>query len=275
MRTPRKVLTHVGISVLLVSLAAMAFSKKMQAQGASAASPQSSRDSNKQPLRFETVSIHPHKDDGDDSSTRKMLPGGRLVVTNTPVLRLIRVAFMTEDSLVTGGPSWIRDEPYDIVATTEGRVEVNTPEQFQQLLLSLLEDRFQLKCHKVQREVPVFWLELDKAGRLGPGLRPAAPGGNPSMSSNGGTVRIMKVTNSSMADIAGGLRRVAGRPVEDHTGIPGNFDLEFKWSPDETQDATEPSLPAALKEQLGLKLVPAKGTEETIAIDSISRPTPN
>lgn len=85
----------------------------------------------------------------------------------------------------------------------------------------------------------------------------------------------MKMTNCSMADVSGGLLRVAGRPVEDHTGIAGNFDLELKWSPDETQDATEPSLPEALREQLGLKLVPARGTQETIAIDSVSRPTPN
>ena len=36
-------------------------------------------------------------------------------------------------------------------------LEVKTPQQFQQLILSLLEDRFQLKFHREQKEGPVYW----------------------------------------------------------------------------------------------------------------------
>jgi uncharacterized protein (TIGR03435 family) len=176
---------------------------------------------------------------------------------------------------VTGGPDWMREETFDMTGTTENRVEPKTREQFSQLLLSMLEERFQLKYHKVEKDVPVFWLEVDKPGKLGAALKPATPGSNPSMSSNGGSTRTMKVTNMSMNDIAGGLMRTAGRPVEDHTGIPGNFDFEIKWSPEETADSTEAALPAVLKEQLGLRLVPAKGKTEMIAVDSVSKPTPD
>jgi uncharacterized protein (TIGR03435 family) len=268
MRTKRRWLGSAAIGVLGICLVVMALCDVVQSGRACAATQDT--------MQFETVSIRPHKSSGtDEPSNRQMLPGGRFMATNTPVRTLIRVAFMTDDNLVTGGPDWIVDETYDITGTTENRAEAKTREQFTQLLLSLLEDRFQLKYHKVQKAVPAFWLEVDKPGKLGHGLKPAAPGTNPSMSSNGGSTRTMTVTNMSMNDIAGGLLRQAGRPVEDHTGIPGNFDFQIKWSPDETMDTSEPSLPTVLRQQLGLKLVPAKGTIESIAIDSISRPTPN
>jgi uncharacterized protein (TIGR03435 family) len=267
MRTKRRLLNRAAIGVLGICLVVMALCDLVQAGRASAAGQDA--------MRFETVSIRPHKDVGNDPSNREMLPGGRFVATATTVRTLLRVAFMTDDRLISGGPNWIDSDTFDVHGNTENHAYVKTREQFQQLLLSLLEDRFQLKYHRVPKEVPVFWLEVDKAGRLGSGLKPAAPGTTPNMSTNGGTTRDMRVTNMSMSDIAGGFQRAAGRPVEDHTGIPGNFDFEIKWSQDETPESTEASLPAVLKEKLGLKLVAAKGTTESIVIDSLSKPTPN
>jgi uncharacterized protein (TIGR03435 family) len=79
----------------------------------------------------------------------------------------------------------------------------------------------------------------------------------------------------SMADVAAALRRQAGRPVEDHTGLQGAFDFQIEWAPDETADSTDASLFTVLKEQLGLKLQPAQGTVETLIIDQIAHPSAN
>lgn len=79
----------------------------------------------------------------------------------------------------------------------------------------------------------------------------------------------------SMTDIAAALRRQAGRPVEDHTGVKGSFDFQIEWAPQETQDSTDPSFSTVLKDQLGLKLQSAKGTIEMIVIDQIARPSAN
>jgi uncharacterized protein (TIGR03435 family) len=96
------------------------------------------------------------------------------------------------------------------------------------------------------------------------------------MSTNyNGSSATMKVSKMSLADIAAALRRQAGRPVEDHTGLKGNFDFQIEWAPEETSDSTNPSLFTVLKEKLGLKLQSAKGTTEFIIIDQIARPSAN
>jgi uncharacterized protein (TIGR03435 family) len=95
-----------------------------------------------------------------------------------------------------------------------------------------------------------------------------------STNSNGSTAS-MKASKMSMADVAAALRRQAGRPVEDHTDLKGDFDFHIEWAPDETPDSANPSLFVVLKEQLGLKLQSAKGPIETLVIDQIAHPSAN
>jgi len=228
------------------------------------------------PLRFKVVSIRPHPFAGDEPSNRRILPGGRFVATATTVRTLIRIASGLDDNRISGAPGWIDNETFDINATIADHADVKTPEQFQQLILSLLEDRFQFKYHREQKEGSVYWLELNKPGRLGPGLKPSAPDSQTNMSTSSNGARAdMKVSKVSMADVAAALRRQAGRPVEDHTGLKGNFDFEIKWSPEEVPDSIYPSLFTVLKEQLGRKPQPAKGPVETLVIDQIAHPSPN
>ena len=228
------------------------------------------------PLRFEVASIRPHRSTGDEPSNRRILPGGRFVATNTTVRTLIRIAFGTDDNRMSGAPGWIDNETFDIDATIVDRAEVTTPQQFQQVILSLLEDRFQLKFHREQKEGPVYWLELGKPGRLGPGLKRSSPDAVPNMSTNSnGSKAAMKASKMSMVDVAAALRRQTSRPVEDHTDLKGDFDFQIEWSPEETSDSAYPALFTVLKEQLGLKLQPAKGTTETLVIDQIARPSAN
>ncbi|HEY4356895.1 MAG TPA: TIGR03435 family protein [Acidobacteriaceae bacterium] len=227
-------------------------------------------------MRIEVATIRPHPANGSDGSDRRVLPGGRFVATGTSARGLIRIAFGTDDNRITGLPGWVDNELFDITATTADHAEITNPQQFQQFLLALLEDRFQLKFHREQAEGPVYWLEVDKPGKLGPGLVPSTPASQANMStSSNGARAFMRASKMSMTDVAAALRRQAGRPVEDHTGLQGNFDFSIQWAPEETPDSTDPSLFTVLKEQLGLKLRPAKGSIEMIAVDRISRPTAN
>ncbi len=228
------------------------------------------------PLRFEVASIRPHRFAGDEPSDRRVSPGGRFVATNTSARTLLRIAFGIDDNRMSGAPGWIDKETFDIDAISADHAEVRTSQQFQQLVLSLLEDRFQLKFHREQREGPVYWLELEKPGKPGPALKPSTPESQPNMSTNSNGGRsVMKVSKASMTDIAAALRRQAGRPVEDHTGLEGDFDFQIEWAPEETPDSVVPSLFTVLKEQLGLKLQAAKGAIEILVIDQIAHPSAN
>jgi uncharacterized protein (TIGR03435 family) len=228
------------------------------------------------PLRFEVISVRAHKSAGNESSDRRVLPGGRFVATGTTARTLMRIAFGTDDNRMSGAPSWADNEIYDIDAITVDRTEITTPQQFQQCILSLLEDRFQLKYHREQKEGPIYWLELSTPGKIGAALKPSGLDSKPNMSTNSnGSRTMMKATKMSMADIAAALRRQASRPVEDHTNLKGDFDFEIEWAPEETQDSTDPSLFTVLKEQLGLTLKPAKGAIETLVIDQIAHPSEN
>src|SRR5258708_5042433 len=153
--------------LLPLGIASLAFSAPfsahlaghLEAEGQSVAptqSPSGSPRGAQAPLRFEVASIRPHRSTGDEPSNRHVLPGGRFVATNTTVRSLMRIAFGTDDNRMSGAPGWIDNETFDIEGTTADHVEVTTPQQFQQLILSLLEDRFQLKFHREQKDGPVY-----------------------------------------------------------------------------------------------------------------------
>jgi len=277
-RSPRESFrTSRSLAFLLpFAIASLHLSAQSQSVAGSQAQSRALSPAAQPPLRFEVASIHPHRFAGDEPSDRRVFPGGRFVATATTSRTLLRIAFGTDDNRISGAPSWIDNETFDINAISADHVDVTTPQQFQRLILSLLEDRFQLKFHREQTEGPVYWLELDKPGKRGPALKPSTPESQPNMStnSNGPTV-VMKASKTTMADMAAALRRQVGRPVEDHTDLNGSFDFQIEWAPEETQDSADPPLNTVLKEQLGLKLQSAKGVIETFVIDQIAHPSAN
>src|SRR5215469_9497895 len=173
------------LQCMLLSFAAMASRDTAVAQSQTRpVPPQPSAAS--APLQFEVASIRPHPYNGDEPSNRQFLPGGRFVVTATTAGTLLRIALMTDDDHMSGAPGWVHNELFDITAVTADHSEPKTPEQFQHVLLSLLEERFQLRFHREQKEGPVYWLELAKPGVLGPSLKRSSAGTRPNLSTNGG-----------------------------------------------------------------------------------------
>jgi uncharacterized protein (TIGR03435 family) len=82
------------------------------------------------------------------------------------------------------------------------------------------------------------------------------------------------------------LVRATGRPVIDKTGLRGKFDIVLEFAPEATtaspsvaslsgRSSDAPMLVTAIEEQLGLKLVSAKGPRDFIVIDRIERPSGN
>ena len=63
-----------------------------------------------------------------------------------------------------------------------------------------------------------------------------------------------------------------GRPVQNHTGFPSAFDFTLRWAPDTNTEPTDrPSLPTALREQLGFRLESQRKPTDVVVIDHVER----
>ncbi|HXE62340.1 MAG TPA: TIGR03435 family protein [Bryobacteraceae bacterium] len=223
--------------------------------------------------RFEVVSIRPHvMDPSNDSSNTDVKPGGRLVCRNVSVKKLIRMAFITDDAQILNAPGWTETASYDIDAKTAGGVEVNE-KNISGLLLSLLESRFQFRFHREQREKAIYRLEAAKDGvKLKEDAEEARPA--TTVNSNGMTVTF-SAKRISMKDFAATMQRQVGRTIEDHTELTGKYDVNLKWSTERAGiDTAGPSVFTALQE-VGLRLVPAKGPVEMVVVDGVERASEN
>jgi len=260
-----------------------------------------------QKLSFEVTSVKPNKS-GSDGSRLGIRPNGYFFATNASLKSLIVQAYRILDFQVSGGPSWIEGDRFDVEARAEpgsisaatGPPDPNRPDTMSLMIQSLLEDRFQLKLHKETREeVPVFALVIDKGGakleasvegRPGPdGMRPGSMRTRPLTGQPG-----LEILGSgvNIAVLAGMIAVQVGRPVIDKTNLSGMFDFSLKVLPQPRVPAlpepgggqplasdpvlqANPAIARALQEQLGLRLDSTRGAVEFLIIDSVQKPSEN
>ena len=236
---------------------------------------------------------------------------GRLEA-DAPVRLLMQNAYTAQPFQIVGGPAWIDSDKYQIEAKADGNA---SRAQVFLMLQSLLEDRFQLKIHRENRDLPVYTLV---AGRNGPKLQRPKEGGceavtpdappdwpgvgrmrppdpsqrvlapcdsvNVALATSGARMQGGKI---SMPEFVRMLSTVLDRTVIDKTGFTGLFDLRLEFLPDETTPPlpapppgaappdSSPPILTAIQEQLGLRLESAKGPVEVIVIDHVERPSAN
>jgi uncharacterized protein (TIGR03435 family) len=189
----------------------------------------------------------------------------RFAITSITTKSLIAYAYDVRDFQVSGGPSWVGSEEYDIVAKPQG--EANN-ERVLAMARTLLAERFNLTLHHESREMPVLALVVSKGG---PRLQPSVGTGGPEVRGGRGRLVGRKVTMGLLAAQLAG--RVLGRAVLDRTGIGGEFDVNLEWTPESPDPG--PSIFIALQEQLGLKLETRKGLVDVLVVDHVERPSPN
>lgn len=186
------------------------------------------------------------------------------------------------DGRIVGGPDWVQHDvdQYDIQAKIDEQEyaamqRMTAEQQKDQVNLmkqSLLEDRFKLRVHFETRELPAFALVIAKGK---PKLTPAKDGESTMLSSvQRGQVTELTAAGATLAQLSASPFLGGGtgsRPVIDQTGLNGRYDFSLRWGA-EQGESDEPSLSAAIQEQLGLKLLPTKGPVEVIVIDYIEKP---
>lgn len=207
---------------------------------------------------------------------------------------------------VIGGPDWLNKDAYlingkipdDLAAALQKMTREQRIDRIRMMQQSLLADRFHLRAHFETRVLPVYELVPVKGGiKITPATAPPEPKpGDPPVSthSNGnlppGTMMSTPkgdggwVLNARAIKMSLLIRVIAGnisdRPIVDHTGFTGNFDItNLTWAPltaaGAANTADAPSLIGALKDKLGLTIVPTKAPIEVLVVDSIDHPTAN
>jgi len=208
------------------------------------------------------------------SGKRINIAGTRVTVRGT--LRvLIAAAYDLKDYQISGAPEWAGSLQFDVEARTPGDAEL-TREQVRPMLQSLLADRFQLKLHRDSKEFPVYYLT---PGKRGIGLTPAGKDEKFSwaVTPEGEGVGRSKATGESIGDFVQLVGASADRPVIDKTGITGNINYDIRYSTVGVRnwDDMNRAILDAVKDQLGLKLEPARDLIDTVVVDGVQKLSAN
>jgi len=113
-----------------------------------------------------------------------------------------------------------------------------------------------------------------------PILAPGASGTKIDSAMYGGA-HTQTSARETMSNFARELARELGKPVTDGTGLTAKYDFKLHWIGEATAPPGEsrptavpdgPDLPAAIQQQLGLKLEPTKVPTEILVVEHVEKP---
>jgi uncharacterized protein (TIGR03435 family) len=254
---------------------------------------------------FAAASVKPSAADARGIGMQ-ILPGGRLVIKNYPLIITIAAAYnlpFNQSARLTGGPDWIRGERYDIEATAEkgaipaGATALKRKQIMLAMLQGLLAERFKLQVRRETKELPVFAIvvakdepKLEKAKvqeKDCPETRTSD--GFVCHEFSGGQGRGLHGQAVDMDDLAHYVENWAERPVIDKTGLKGLYKIETRpWvsmrvgpapaagakGEDGSEVADLPTLFTVFT-TMGLKLESQKAAVETFEILHVEKPSLN
>jgi uncharacterized protein (TIGR03435 family) len=233
---------------------------------------------------FEIADVHPSVPSPLAQLSISGPRAGRYELRNATMLDLVMRAYGVTDDKVTGGPSWLASDRFDVIAKTPANA---TAETAKSMLQALLADRFSLKVHDDSKPLPVYVLTVAKNGpkmkksdgsQNGCAPKPPAPPEPGVIPYREGSCH--NITTAGIADI---LRQVANdyldHPVIDSTKLEGTWDFDIKYTARPQLAAAGSdgiSLFDAVEKQLGLKLELQTTPTAVIVIDNVNRkPTDN
>ena len=239
---------------------------------------------------FAVATIKPSNPGTPSSQTKIIRVIGRQYVTqNTSLADLIEVAYGVHPRQIKG-PSWVADDKFDLVGIPDVEGQPSG-KQWLTMVQKLLAERFRLALRREKKELPVYFLSVDKSGLKNVTASESTspfPSGLEFIPSADGLT--LPARNTAMAQFAQMLQQVVlDRPVIDKTGLAGRFDFEFTFTPDESQfNGHPPRLPPptntthsspglfdAIQRQLGLKLTPDTAPVDVLVIDHVEKPSAN
>jgi uncharacterized protein (TIGR03435 family) len=240
-------------------------------------------------LKFEVASLKPSQPDPRGFMGIRPAPGGeRYLASNVTLKLLITVAYRIKADQISGGPSWIDSDHYDMNAKAE---RPSSADELHAMLQDLLADRFQLRFHRETKELPIYALAVDKGG---PKLQPhqAQSAGDPWIDvAFEHSKMAWHARFAPMSYFAWRLTLMLDRPVVDQTALPGGYDFDLAFTPilpgggitppegallnGAPVDTSGPTIFDAVRQQLGLRLERQKGPVDILVIDHAEKPAEN
>jgi len=242
-------------------------------------------------IHLDAVSIKENRS-GEEQGYLSIPPNGnRIVVTNSPMFRVIGFAFNKQrNDLIEGLPDWARAVRWDIEATiSDESLDAfrHLPfEQQKEVLQQVLKDRCGFVAHPGRKEAPVYALTVSKSGSKIQEVSPSrsdakVPDWDLKQSAGRIEGRAIPIDALIYALSKAGLER----QVIDKTGLKGRYDILLTWTPEEklmsSQDggqdsnSSSTSIFTAVQDELGLKLEATKADVDAVIVTHIDRPSAN
>ncbi|HUV70337.1 MAG TPA: TIGR03435 family protein [Terracidiphilus sp.] len=224
-------------------------------------------------LSFSVIAIHRSKPESRGGFIKPMPNGTGYLVQNFTVKGMMSVVYRIPSRQISGGPDWFDRENFDVEAKAD---DTHNIDELHTMFKNMLADRFGLKFHIEMKPGAVYELIVDKAG-VKMKADPAGGGVNiPIMPDGQGRFVGTRVPMEYLCWYLGQQMRSDARPVIDKTGLVGVYDFTLSFMPDLPPELQKlPALQDAVEEQLGLKLVPAKGPVPNYVIDRVDQPSAN
>lgn len=239
------------------------------------------------PAAFDVASVKPQPFTGKGGEyVGIFVRGNTLDAQHVSLNSLVMFAYNLRGVQLSGGPSWatsgvlIYSDLYQVTAKAAGDPPPPT-DTFRRMLQTVLAERFQLKVHHIQKDLPTYNLVIGKGG---PKLKesPAEAKFNFAVSGRGNFgIRIVATHMTVQELLDHQLSGYAARPIFDKTGLTASYDFTLEFETENVpagQDDSNPafsSLVTAVQEQLGLKLEPSTAPFDTVVIDHAEKPSEN
>ena len=242
--------------------------------------------------KFEVASIRPSK---PDTRSTFGVGNGVGIGTNVTLKTLIAFAYGLQQYQILDGPGWISSDHFDIEARAAD--PKTPPDRLRLMLQYLFADRFKLAVHRESKLSNVYDLLVAKGGpRITLSADQTSPDVNgPSPLGAGPNREAITLGPGSMIGNAAPISQFVSllsqrldRTVIDKTNLTGRFDIRLQWTPEVGENPLSPAgdlLPispqdapvilAAIQDQLGLKLKPAKELVEFLIVDHVEKPSEN
>jgi len=223
------------------------------------------------PHKFEVASIKPSAPNAPTPTQNSPA----VFNLNATAKMLIQIGYNLHDYELAGGPKWM-DTDFYLISAKAPAGEAPEDQKSRTALNServryLLEERFQFASHRETKSLKGYALVV---GKDGPKLKEIAHD-DAKFRVRMGKGFITTQGGAKVGLLASILINDLQCPVVDETGLSGYYDLQLKYSKDETSADAGPTLLNALEEQLGLRLEPRRVPVPVLTIDRLERPTGN